>query len=187
VTRFLVDTSALARAGRPDVREQLRALLAEDGELVLSAPVVIELLRVPVGAAVGARRAELLATYAVLVPDTETFTLAYAAMERLAAHAPTAHRLPLSDLVTAALAAQHRCAVVHVDRDFALLAEHGGLDFEALRLRLEAPPSVGDELVHAQRTLRRELHEALHLLPMRAAVAELERAVVAARAARSRA
>jgi hypothetical protein len=34
------------------------------------------------------------------------------------------------------------------------------------------------------RTLRRELHDALHLLPMPKAIAELERAVASARAAR---
>jgi hypothetical protein len=139
--RWLVDTSAWSRRGVPEVREQLEALLDEDAsnELALSGPVLLELLTAPQGAAVAAEHAVL--SELVVAPDAETFRLAARMMERLALSGPEHHRRPVADLLTAALAHQHDCGLVHIDRDFELIAEHGGLPFTQRRLHL---PESGD-------------------------------------------
>lgn len=180
--RWLVDTSAWARRGLPGIADQLAALLDEydDAELVLSPAVLLELLRGPQGAAVATARRELEGSLPVLEADARTFALAADTMERLAAHAPQAHRLPVPDLITAALAHQHGCGVVHVDGDFDLLAAHAGLDFEARGLNL---PSAADAPTPAtrQRELKRELAQLLHQMAIPDAEAFLERAVAQAR------
>ena len=66
----------------------------------------------------------------MLTVDDETFSLAATAMEQLARSSFEGHRLPIADLVTAALAHQHRAGVLHLDSDYPVIAEHGGLEFE---------------------------------------------------------
>jgi predicted nucleic acid-binding protein len=61
--------------------------------------------------------------------DEKTFALAADAMEQLALHQPESHRLPVTDLVTAAIAHQREMGVVHCDGDYELLAQHSGLTF----------------------------------------------------------
>ncbi|WP_051222260.1 PIN domain-containing protein [Conexibacter woesei] len=143
--RWLVDTSAWSRRGIPEVRDQLKALLEEDDahELVLSGPVLLELLTGPQGAAVAAEHAQLRDAVAIVAPDDETVRLAAQMMERLALAGPEHHRRPVADLLTAALAHQHGYGLVHIDRDFELIAEHGGLDLTQRRLHL---PESGDAL-----------------------------------------
>lgn len=181
--RWLVDTSAWARRALPGIAEQLDAILDEDpeAELVLSPAVLLELMRGPQGEAVAHERHELEGSLQVLEADARTFALAADAMERLAEHASEAHRLPIPDLVTAALAHQHGCGVVHVDGDFDLLAAHGGLSFEARGLEL--PP--GDDAPNPaarQRQLKRELAQLLHQMTIADAEAFLETTVEQARA-----
>lgn len=182
--RWLVDTSAWARRALPGIAEQLDAILDEDpeAELVLSPAVLLELMRGPQGEAVAHERHELEGSLQVLEADARTFALAADAMERLAEHAPEAHRLPIPDLLTAALAHQHGCGVVHVDGDFALLAAESGLSFEARGLEL--PPDDGDAPNPAlrQRALKRELAQLLHQMTISDAEAFLETAVEQARA-----
>lgn len=136
--RWIVDTSAWSRLDRPEIAEQIEGLLSdEDDEMVLSPVVELELMREPQGPeAVADKRRELEADMDVLPADAETFRLAAEAMERLAEHDPQAHRLPIPDLITAALAHQLGCGVVHLDGDFELLAEHGGLAFKRFRVEL---------------------------------------------------
>jgi predicted nucleic acid-binding protein len=182
--RWLVDTSAWSRRGIPAVRDQLTALLEEhdDHELVLSGPVLLELLTGPTGAAVAAEHAQLRDAVAVIAPDDETIRLAAQMMERLALAGPEHHRRPVADLLTAALAHQHDCGLVHIDRDFELIAAHGGLPFTERRLRL---PGSGDapHPAETQRALKRELSQLLHTLPVATAERLLERAVADARQA----
>jgi predicted nucleic acid-binding protein len=186
--RWLVDTSAWARRALPHVAEQLAAILDEDpdSEFVLSPAVLLELMRGPQGAEVGEARRELEGTMQVLAADGATFELAADAMERLAEIAAEAHRLPVSDLITAALAHQHGCGVVHLDGDFTLLAEQGGLAFEARGLELPAPDgeagsSAGPSPAVRQRTLKKELSQLLHQMSFADAEAFLEGAVEQAR------
>jgi predicted nucleic acid-binding protein len=182
--RWLVDTSAWARRGIPEVRDQLKALLAEDDEheLALSGPVLLELLTGPQGAAVAAEQAQLREVVPVIATDDETFRLAAEMMENLALAGPEHHRRPVADLLTAALAHQHGWGLVHIDRDFELIAAHGGVPFLQRRLQL---PGSGDAShpAETQRTLKRELNQALHRLPVATAEALLSRAVAEARQA----
>ena len=136
--RWIVDTSAWARRDDPAVKQQLHALLSAGGELVLSPAVLLELLRGPQGDQVAEERESLTTAMTTLAADAETFELAAGSMQRLALHAAEAHRLPVTDLVTAALAHQHDCGVAHVDGDYAQIAEHGGLTYQHRRLALRA-------------------------------------------------
>lgn len=180
--RWLVDTSAWARRDQPEVAEKLQALLGSGDELALSPPVLLELLRGPQDQAVAEERQALTEAMQVIPADARTFELAADAMERLARHAPVAHRLPVTDLVTAALAHQHGLGVVHCDGDYAEIAEHGGLKFKCRRIELEAGGGESKRSVAArQRELRRELFQLLHRASIEEAEAFLERAVEQAR------
>lgn len=165
--RWLIDTSAWARRETIAVSEQLAALLDEEegSEFVLSPTVLLELLRGPQGDQVSERRQSLTEAMEVVAADKGTWSIAADAMIKLALHHPTAHRLPVADLLTAALAHQHGLGVVHVDGDFELLAHWSGLTFPERRLELgdEAPAPSSSAL--RQRQLRRELAQLLHLLP----------------------
>lgn len=180
--RWLVDTSAWSRREIPEVRDQLTALLEEDddNELALPGPVLLELLTGPQGAAVAAEHARLRDGLPIVAPDDETVRLAAQLMEHLALAGPEHHRRPVADLLSAALAHQHGCGLVHIDRDFELIATHGGLPFVQRRLHL---PGSGDgpHPARPQRALKRDLNQALHQLPAAAAEALLARAVAEAR------
>jgi len=183
--RWIVDTSAWSRLNRPEVKEQLEELLAGDeDELVLSPAVELELMREPQGGAVAAKRRELEEAMEVLAADAETFSLAADAMERLADHHAEAHRRPIADLITAALAHQHDCGVVHLDGDFELLAEHSGLEFEVVRVQLYDDDEGGGRAAHpaaGQRALKTELAQLVHQLPIEEPEAFLEVVVAQAR------
>jgi predicted nucleic acid-binding protein len=144
--RWLVDTSAWSRRLLPHVAQQLQGILAEeeDSELVLSPSVLLELMRGPQHEAVAEERRTLTRAMEVLGVDDRTFELAAEAMERLALHQAEAHRLQIPDLITAALAHQHGCGVVHIDEDLKLLEAHGGLTFEARKLELPPPDDNKD-------------------------------------------
>jgi predicted nucleic acid-binding protein len=182
--RWIVDTSAWARRDKPAVRDQIKSILEESDEsrLVLAPTVMLELLRGPQGDAVAAERSRLLDHMELLAADTETFALAADAMERMAEWAPEGHRIATADLLTAALAHQHRCGVIHIDRDFLELAERSGLTFEE---RMLAAPGEGqgNETARGQRQLRAELSQLLHRMPVASAEAFLTDTVDRARAA----
>jgi len=175
--RWIVDTSAWARRDDPAVKQQLNTLLSEAEELVLSPAVLLELLRGPQGEQVAEERESLTSAMTTLVADAKTFELAAAAMERLALYAPEAHRLPVADLVTAALAHQYECGVAHVDGDYEQIAEHGGLTYRHRRLALGAGGRRQHPIAGRQRALKRELAQLLHQIPARDSEALLERVV----------
>lgn len=147
---------------------QLRELLADEAdELVLSPAVELEILREPQHAAVAQRREELERAMDVLEATPETFSLAADAMERLAAYEANAHRRPVVDLVTAALAHQHHCGIIHHDGDYEIIAEKGGLAVSLFRITLDEEAAAG--AVHParrQRQLRTELAGLIHQLPV---------------------
>lgn len=181
--RWVVDTSAWARRDNPAVRQQLNALLDGGGELVLSPAVLLELLRGPQGEQVAEERESLTAAMTTLAADAKTFELATGAMERLALHAPEAHRRSVTDLVTAALAHQHDCGVAHVDGDYEQIAEHAGLTYQHRRLTLGAGGPEQHPIAVRQRALKRELAQLLHQLPTKDSEALLERVLHQAREA----
>ncbi|HET6508211.1 MAG TPA: PIN domain-containing protein [Baekduia sp.] len=177
--RWLVDTSAWSRRRIPEVAAQLAALLDEapDNELALSGPVLLELLTEPQGANVATTETTLREAAEILAPDDETIRLAAQMMANLAQAGTDFHRRPIADLLTAALAHQHDCGLVHVDSDFELIAQHGGLAFT--QRRLELPESNGaPHPATSQRALKRELHQLLHQLPINTAETLLKQAIV---------
>lgn len=184
--RWILDTSVWARADRDDVRGQIEQFLGGDeGELVLAPSVELEMLRGPQGEAVAARRSELEAAMDVLRVDAETFVLAADAMQELARYEREAHRRPLADLITAALAHQHGCGVIHVDGDFEVLAAHSGLTFPAVRLKLDHRRGQRARRAHPaakQRELKTQLAQLLHQMPIGEAEAFLDEVVTRARA-----
>jgi predicted nucleic acid-binding protein len=176
--RWLVDTSAWSRRRIPAVGAQLAALLDEapDNELVLSGPVLLELLTEPQGADVAATETMLREAAEILAPDDETIRLAAQMMNNLAQAGTDFHRRPIADLLTAALAHQHACGLIHIDRDFELIAQHGGLAFTQRRLKLPEADGAPHPAA-SQRALKRELHQLLHQLPVGTAEAFLRRAI----------
>lgn len=160
---WLVDTSAWSRRGHKDVADELAKLAGEEGGLWVSPPVLLELLREPQHGAVATERHQLLGLLKLAPSDDRTFTLAADAMEQLALHGAEAHRLPLTDLVTAAVAHQLKLGVAHCDGDYELLAEHSGLDFKHHKIKI--PPPKGQHPAARQRELRKQLAQTLHLKP----------------------
>lgn len=183
--RWIVDTSAWSRRHRPDVKKQLEELLAdEEDEMVLSPAVELEILREPQWGAMAERRRELEGAMDVLEATAETFSLAADAMEALAKHEAQAHRRPVSDLITAALAHQHGCGIVHLDGDFELIAEHSGLEFEVFRIEFTEDDAGGGPAAHPakkQRRLKNELAQLVHRMPIDEAGRFLEDVVEKAR------
>lgn len=180
--RWMVDTSAWSRRDVPEIRQQLQDILAEspDSELVLSPSVLLELMRGPQGDEVARERETLTRSMETLPADARTFELAAGAMETLASASAEGHRVPVPDLVTAALAQQHGCGVVHLDGDFERLAQHAGLGFEQRRLELSddgEDRGLSHPAAARQRALRQELAQLLHQRPVREAEAILERMV----------
>lgn len=184
--RWVVDTSVWSRRDLPEINEQLKEVLGEapDSELVLSPAVLLELMRGPKKKAVAAERKALTDSMTVLAVDAATFELAADAMESLATYRAEAHRLPIPDLITAALAHQHGCGVLHIDDDFSLISEHSSRNFEQRELA-QAPPDGDDAKPHpakVQRQLKDELAQLLHQMPVSDAESFLQRVVEEARA-----
>jgi predicted nucleic acid-binding protein len=177
--RWIVDTSAWSRRDLSEVNAQLNDILGEHGDsvFVLSPAVLLELLRGPQNDEVAVERKTLTETMELLPADAKTFELAADAMEVLATHSAEAHRLPLADLITAALAHQHGCGVIHLDEDFEELAQHSGLSFDQRRIALpgEDPEGgSGHPVADRQRALKRELARLLHQKPVSEAEEFLE-------------
>jgi predicted nucleic acid-binding protein len=170
--RWIIDTSAWSRRRLPEVDRQIKELLAEDetNELVLSPAVELELLREPQGDRVGETRASLEAAMDMLEATAETFELASDAMQTLGEYQRFAHRRPVPDLITAALAHQHECGVIHLDGDFDILADHAGLSFPVFRIELDDDGSPGGgRAAHPaakQRQLRNELAALTSQMPI---------------------
>jgi predicted nucleic acid-binding protein len=157
------------------VRQTLEELTVEGRGLCVSQPVLLELLRQPQGEAVAAEHQTLLGILKLVPADTETFELAAGAMEQLALRGTTAHRLPVVDLLTAALAHQRNLAVTHCDGDYELIAQHSGLKFHTLKIPV--PQSAQTHPAARQRELRKNLAQALHQVPHAKAEAFLKQAV----------
>lgn len=183
--RWIVDTSAWARRDVPAVKASLSALVKEGDELILSPVVLIELLRAPQGEAVAELYAELTATMQLLQIDDATFELAFMAMEDLAMDSPEGHRLPVTDLVTAALAHQHECGVLHLDRDYEAIPGASRLEFPAKQVcdPDNLIPADAHGVAGTQRRLKKEHGQLLHQLPVAEAERLLQEAVARAREA----
>ncbi len=127
--RYLADKSALARLGQPSVAERLEPLL-EGGLVATCSIIVLEILfsaRSPAGYDATRRRLDLALE---LAPITQTaLDRAVDVQSELARR--SAHRsVALPDLIIAAVAEQHRLAVLHYDADFDRIAEITAQDTE---------------------------------------------------------
>ena len=128
---LLVDNSVYARLGHPTVATVWREAQARN-ELVACGPFVGEALYSARNAAELEQLLEELTLGMRYVGlDDRTWRLAYETQRSMAAVAPQFHRRPLGDYLVAAAAHQHRLGVLHYDRDFDLLLDHGGLRFES--------------------------------------------------------
>jgi predicted nucleic acid-binding protein len=124
-----VDTSAWARAHRPEVRSQWIDALRAD-RLRLSAAARLEIL---LAARDGDAFDELAQELVALRPAPLTATViraAQAAMRTLAHRSAGAHRIPIVDYLLAAAAGELGAAVIHYDHDYDTLAEV--VDFESV-------------------------------------------------------
>jgi len=177
---WILDTSAWARRDVPAVRRALDEMMGDEGiEFVLSPAVLLELLRGPQGGAVAQEHRLLRESFRILAADAETFRLAAEAMEQMALVAPEAHRIPITDLVTAALAHQHGGGVLHFDGDYDTIAANSALHLETrLVCRAEDLSSTDEHpIAGAQRALKRELFQLLHHRSVADAEAFLRQAV----------
>jgi predicted nucleic acid-binding protein len=135
---LLADKSAWERASDARARDRWTDALLS-GRIVTSLPVRFELL---FSARDAASFRELEARLGALrdLPVTATVQrAAMAAMRELAEVAPLHHRIPLPDLLIAAVAQEHRAVVVHEDRHFERLQRV--MSFDAVRL---LPSTAGD-------------------------------------------
>ncbi|MBA2348754.1 MAG: PIN domain-containing protein [Solirubrobacterales bacterium] len=70
-----------------------------------------------------------------------TWEIAFEAQQAMADAAGLMHRRKPMDFLMAATAHQHGLGILHYDRDYDLIAEHGGLDFASVWV---APPGSLD-------------------------------------------
>lgn len=167
------------------MRERLAEVVSGGDELVLSPPVLIEILRAPQGSDVASERARLTADLQVLPFSPNTLEIAADAMELLADHEPEAHRLPVADLLTAVVAHEQGVGVIHCDDDFEALANHAGLTFPEERLEVDSDRGSPHPIAGRQRELKKQLFQVLHQLPVDDAEKLLESWVAQAQRQRS--
>jgi predicted nucleic acid-binding protein len=185
VTRWLLDTSAYTRRHIPAVKDALRRHVESGDELCFATPTLLELLRTPRGEAVAGERDALREAFEVVALSERTGELAADAMVSLAANTTDGHRLPVADLLTAALAAEGGLGVLHVDKHFDRLATAGGLGFPSAAVcSVDDLARVAQQSPAArQRELRRTLNGLLSRLPVERAEQLLAEFTAHARAA----
>lgn len=128
---LLADRSAWERAGDPRIRDEWAAALVS-GRVVTCLPIRYELLFSTRDRAEFDALARSLAALRDVAVTASAQRTALAAMRDLAASRPLRHRLPLADLLIAAVALEHGLVVVHEDHHFERLQRV--LRFDAQRL-----------------------------------------------------
>ncbi len=121
VSGWIVDKSALARENDPVVSDQLIEL----AEILYICPVgELELLYSARSARdYDARQMYLHDTLRTATPPPDIFERALRLQRDLAHHHGMWHRIPIPDLLIAETAIHHDLGVLHVDGDFARIAE----------------------------------------------------------------
>jgi predicted nucleic acid-binding protein len=129
---LLIDTSAWVRMWRDDLPDSRAEEIAEDfvgGRLAVCLPFLLE---TGYSAQTAGEHAVMLDEFAALPTfsiDAEVEHRAVAAQAQLARNGH--HRLPLTDVIIAAIADRHEIGVLHYDKDFDVLFERTGLDFHS--------------------------------------------------------
>jgi predicted nucleic acid-binding protein len=118
---WVIDKSATARANDPVVREQLVALA---GQLYICPMGELEQLYSSQSARdYDAQRDRIHDDYRIADPPPDIFARALRLQRDLAHHHGMWHRIPIPDLLIAETALFQELGVVHVDGDFARIAE----------------------------------------------------------------
>jgi predicted nucleic acid-binding protein len=121
VSGWIVDKSALARESDPVVGGQLIELA---GALYMCQVGELEFLYSARSARdYDARRAQLHENLRAVAPPPDIFERALRLQRDLAHHHGMWHRLPIPDLLIAEMALHHDLGVLHIDGDFARIAE----------------------------------------------------------------
>jgi len=128
---LVVDTSAWARAGQPEVRDRWLGALLED-RFRISPAVRLEILLSARGGEGFDLLAERLGSIRTAPFSAGTIRAAEAGMRALAYRSSGAQRLPIVDYLVAAAAQELGGGVLHYDRDYATLAEV--MEFESVWL-----------------------------------------------------
>jgi predicted nucleic acid-binding protein len=128
---MLADKSAWVRAGEPAVRQAWIEAITS-GRIVTCLPIRYELLVSTRDAAEFGALEERLADLRDVAVTAAAQRAAMAAMHALARLGPLHHRLPLPDLLIAAVAQENGLLVLHEDRHFELLQRV--MSFDARRL-----------------------------------------------------
>jgi predicted nucleic acid-binding protein len=121
VSGWLLDKSAAVRRDDPVVGRQLAELA---GALYVCPIGELEQLYSARSAPdYDAQREDLHASYEIVAAPPDLFERALQLQRDLAHHHGMWHRIPIPDLLIAETALHHDLGVVHVDRDFARIAE----------------------------------------------------------------
>jgi predicted nucleic acid-binding protein len=124
VADHLIDKSALARTGLPQVSAVLRPLVAA-GRTAICGMSALELGFSARSAADHAQVRAGMGAHEWLLTEDQDFRRAFDVQEELARRGR--HRaVPLPDLLLAAVAERHRVTVLHYDADFDVVAETTG-------------------------------------------------------------
>lgn len=174
---WLVDTSAWVRRDQLTVAAEMKRLLERGDELAFSPPVLLELLRGAQGDAVAAEKQALLSVMAIPPMNDETTEIASQIMVSMAKHSPVAHRVPVTDLLTAALAHQLGAGILHADHDYEQIAKNGAIDLPTHRCQAKDAGAVNGKAAR-QRELKKEVAQLLHQLSADRSEEVLERIVV---------
>lgn len=128
---LVIDTSAFARAHRPEVRDHWREALLQD-RLRLSPAARLEILFSTRDGASFDTLAEQLSALRPAPLTTAVIRAAERAMRTLAHRSAGTHRIPIVDYLLAAAAQHLGASVIHYDHDYDILAEV--LTFESVWL-----------------------------------------------------
>jgi predicted nucleic acid-binding protein len=122
---LLADTSAWHRAGRPEIAPRWQDRL-RGGQIATTEPVRLELLYSAQSAEAHDRLAARLLAIPQLPVTSQAFGRALQVQSLLAHLRPLHHRLPVTDLIIAAVAELAGAIVWHYDSDFDRIAEVTG-------------------------------------------------------------
>ncbi len=129
---LLLDNSVYARRRHAEVLATWTEGLVEQ-RFVACDPFLIEALSgARSGEELRAERNDLLATMRHVACDQRTWQVAFDMQQAMADAAGLMHRRKPLDFLIAALAHQHGLGVLHYDRDYDLIAEHGGRGFASV-------------------------------------------------------
>lgn len=158
--RYLIDLSAWAHSSNPAVAERWEAFVIAD-ELRCHPVFALELLHSAITSADYARvRKDLDDAFDWIWPDEDTARIAMRLQQRLATGAPSGQRVKTADVLTAALAVQHRIGVLHYDSDYDVIRDRGGEPFDnewlAARGSLAMP---GESVISARKAYKKAFGE----------------------------